>query len=146
MSNNGNEDVKEKEKNNFKDIEKNIFGIFSNLEDDYKNILKDIRTNKKDIRRRSFNFLEPKIYNISNDIITSKETKNNSVSNQFIKKNPAFNYSSNNKKKGYPKIKEYPFKSNIRIQKKNENKEFFEENNNPKLEENCRDSKLEEKK
>ena len=51
MINNGNEELKKKENRTFEDIEKNIFGIFSNLEDDYKDILKDIHNKKKNFRR-----------------------------------------------------------------------------------------------
>ena len=59
MINNGNEELKKKENRTFEDIEKNIFGIFSNLEDDYKDILKDIHNKKKNFRR-SFNITESK--------------------------------------------------------------------------------------
>ena len=98
-------------------IEKNKFGVFSNIENDYKYILKGIN-NKKKKENKSFNkSFNKRVYKISNEISSSK--KNNVSSNkQNINKSL---YSSEKKKNEYYQIPEYPFK-NIKLFRKNNEK------------------------
>ena len=149
-----NNDIMEEKKKeeNYSMMEKNIYGLFSNLEEDYEHILKDIH--KKNNQRKSFNYPEPRIYKISNDVINKR---NNSLTYRENVKKPIANLISEKKKKGYLEVAEYPFK-NVVIKKKeeyniedsikknkndisnnnlnNENREDNKENNNDLNEEN----------